>query len=157
MVTIDSQTRIRKGFFFFWIIQRTICAFFFVGFQCEPNQSNEIPLPSGPVLQSGVLQSSFETLTFENIRIGHLFVDHFQNMTIIFVITLDGLSLRKYSLVNNQLCLIEHIQLKPTNISDEQWKINRVEFLSETVRNIHKRRRRCSNEILCFCFRKKLF
>ena len=142
MVTIDSQTRIRKGFFFLLDYSTNYLCFFFVGFQCEPNQSNEIPLPSGPVLQSGVLQSSFETLTFENIRIGHLFVDHFQNMTIIFVITLDGLSLRKYSLVNNQLCLIEHIQLKPTNISDEQWKINRVEFLSETVRNIHKRRKK---------------
>ena len=101
--------------------------------QCEPNQSNEIPLHSGPVLRSGVLQSSFDALTLENLRIGHLLIDHFDNITILFVITLDGLTLRKYSFFNNQLCLIEHIELKPTNIPENQWKINRAEFILETV------------------------
>jgi hypothetical protein len=55
-------------------------------------------------------------------------------VTILFVITLDGLLLKKYSLVNNQLCFIEQIQLKPMNITDNQWKINKVEFISETVK-----------------------
>ncbi|CAF3565382.1 unnamed protein product [Adineta steineri] len=99
--------------------------------KCEPNQSSNIPSPSGPVLRSDVLQSSFDVLTLENIRIGHLLVDHFNGITIIFVITFDGLELRKYTLINNQLCLIEQIQLKPPDILDNQWKINKAEFISE--------------------------
>lgn len=48
---------------------------------------------------------------------------------------MDGLSLRKYSLLNNKnLCLIEQISLKPLTVSDENWKINQVEFISKTVK-----------------------
>jgi len=74
-----------------------------------------------------------DILTLDNIRIGHLLIDHLNDITILFVITFDGLLLRKYSLINNQLCLIEQIQLKPINIPENQWKINKVEFISETV------------------------
>jgi len=74
-----------------------------------------------------------DILTLDNIRIGHLLIDHLNDITILFVITFDGLLLRKYSLINNQLCLIEQIQLKPRNISENQWKINKAEFISETV------------------------
>ncbi|CAF1259554.1 unnamed protein product [Rotaria magnacalcarata] len=101
--------------------------------KCEPNQSNENLVSSGPVLQSGVLQSSYDALTLDNIRIGHLLINHFYDITILFVITDDSLVLRKYSLINNQqLCLIEHIQLKPTNTPHHQWKINKAEFILET-------------------------
>jgi hypothetical protein len=91
-------------------------------------------MPSAPVLRSGVLHSSFNPFTLENIRIGHLLIDHFNDITILFVITLNGLELRKYSSINNQLCLIEQIQLKPTNIPENQWKINKAEFIPETVK-----------------------
>jgi hypothetical protein len=58
------------------------------------------------------------------------------DITIFFVITFDSLLLRKYSSINNQLCLIEQIELKPTNIPENQWKINKAEFISETVKII---------------------
>jgi hypothetical protein len=65
---------------------------------------------------------------------GHLFVDQFNDMTILFVITLNGLSLRKYSLLNNKnLCLLEKIPLKSPSISIENWKVNKAEFISKTV------------------------
>jgi hypothetical protein len=90
--------------------------------------------PSGLVFRSGILQSSFDALVFDDIRIGHLFVDQFNDITVLFVITLDGLWLRKYSLLNNQnLCLLEKIPLKSPNISIENWKVNKAEFISKTV------------------------
>jgi hypothetical protein len=90
--------------------------------------------PSGLVLRSGILQSSFDVLVFDDIRIGHLFVDQFNDITILFVITLDGLSLRKYSLLINQnLCLLENIPLKSPSIPIENWKVNKAEFISKTV------------------------
>jgi hypothetical protein len=93
------------------------------------------PLPSGAVLRSGVLQSSLDALILDDIRIGHLLVDQLNDITIIFVITLDGLWLRKYSLlINQKLCLIEQITLKPPMISEENWKVNKAEFISKTVR-----------------------
>jgi hypothetical protein len=105
-------------------------------FQCEFNPFNDIsPLPSGPVLRSGVLQSAFDALVLDNIRIGHLLVDQFNDITILFVITLDGLWLRKYSLlINKNLCLIEEIPLKPPMILADNWKVNKAEFISKTVR-----------------------
>lgn len=75
-----------------------------------------------------------DALVLDNIRIGHLLIDHINDITIVFVITHDSLVLRKYSLINNQLCLIEHIQLKPTNISEDQWKIRKAELITETVK-----------------------
>ncbi|CAF0766279.1 unnamed protein product [Rotaria sordida] len=105
--------------------------------KCELNSSNNISsIPSGRVLRSGVLQSSFDALILDDIRIGHLLVDHFYDVTIFFVITLDDLWLRKYSLITNEnnkkLCLIEQIELKPSMISSNDWKINKVEFISKT-------------------------
>jgi hypothetical protein len=88
---------------------------------------------SGPVLRSGILQSSFDALIFDDIRIGHLLVDQLNDITILFVITLDGLLLRKYSLLNNQLCLLEQMELKPPVILINHWKINKAEFISQTV------------------------
>lgn len=91
--------------------------------------------PSGPVLRSGVLQSAFDALILDDIRIGHLLVDQFNDITILFVVTMDGLWLRKYSLLTNKnLCLIEQILLKPAMILEENWKVNKVEFISKTVR-----------------------
>jgi hypothetical protein len=46
---------------------------------------------------------------------------------------LDGLWLRKYSLLNNQLCLLEIIELKPSMILGNDWKVNKAEFISQTV------------------------
>ncbi|CAF3351512.1 unnamed protein product [Rotaria sp. Silwood1] len=100
--------------------------------KCEPNQSNENLISSGPILRSGVLYSSYDPLILDNIRIGHLLINNFNDITILFVITFDSLVLRKYSLINKQLCLIEHIQLKPINIPENQWKINKAEFILET-------------------------
>ncbi|CAF1267399.1 unnamed protein product [Adineta steineri] len=102
--------------------------------KCESNQSNNISsIPLGPVLRSGVLQSSFDALVFDDIHIGHLLVDQLNDITILFVITLDGLWLRKYSLLlDRKLCLIEQIQLKPPMISANSWKINKAEFISKT-------------------------
>lgn len=93
-----------------------------------------MPLPSGPVLRSGVLQSTVEALTLDNIRIGHLLVDQFDDITILFVITNDGLFLKKYSLLSDHgLCLIENLELRPPHLSNNQWKVNRAEFIHETV------------------------
>ncbi|CAF3442509.1 unnamed protein product [Rotaria sp. Silwood1] len=105
--------------------------------KCESNSSYEIPsTPSGRVLRSGVLKSSFDALILDDIRIGHLLVDHFYDVTVVFVITLDGLWLRKYSLITNEndkkLCLIEQIELKPSMISSNDWKVNKAEFISKT-------------------------
>ena len=133
MVTIDVETRFWKGWFSVWMDDKWLFPYAFV--QCEPHQSSEIPLPSGPVLRSGVLQSSFEALPLDNIRIGQLLIDRINDITIFFVITLNGFELRKYSLINHELCLLEQIQLKPTTIPDNQWKINQAEFLSERVIN----------------------
>jgi hypothetical protein len=74
-------------------------------------------------------------LTFENIRIGHLLVDRLDEITVFFVITTDGLTLRKYSLLGNdqQLCLVEQMELKSSTRSDDDWRVNRAEFLSATV------------------------
>ncbi len=95
------------------------------------------PIPSGPVLRSGVLQSSFDAIILDDIRIGHLLVDQLNDITILFVITLDGLWLRKYSLLTNKkLCLIEQIQLKPPMISLNDWRVNKAEFISKTVKTI---------------------
>jgi hypothetical protein len=92
-------------------------------------------LPSGPVLRSGVLQSSFDALMLDDIRIGHLLVDQFNDVTILFVISMDGLWLRKYSLlINKNLCLLEQIPLKPPFILAENWKVNKAEFISKTVK-----------------------
>ncbi|CAF4315487.1 unnamed protein product, partial [Rotaria sp. Silwood2] len=104
---------------------------------CEPNSSNDISsIASGRVLRSGVLQSSFDALILDDIRIGHLLVDHFYDVTVFFIITLDGLWLRKYSLITNEndkkLCLIEQIELKPSMISSNDWKVNKAEFISKT-------------------------
>ena len=101
--------------------------------QCERNQVNKHEISSQPVLRSGVLQSSFDVLTLDDIHIGHLLVNQVNKITVLFVVTLDGLFLRKYSLINNQLCLIEQIELKPTHILNDQWKINKAEFILETV------------------------
>jgi len=74
-------------------------------------------------------------LTFDDIRIGHLLIDQFDDFTILFVFTFDGLWLRKYSLLKNEkLCLIEQIPLKSPTIVEDNWKINQVEFISQTVR-----------------------
>ncbi|CAF4416781.1 unnamed protein product, partial [Rotaria sp. Silwood2] len=105
--------------------------------KCEPNSSNDISsIASGRVLRSGVLQSSFDALILDDIRIGHLLVDHFYDVTVFFIITLDGLWLRKYSLITNEndkkLCLIEQIELKPSMISSNDWKVNKAEFISKT-------------------------
>ncbi|CAF2146086.1 unnamed protein product [Rotaria magnacalcarata] len=104
--------------------------------KCDSSLSNELlPVSSGPVLRSKVLQSSFNALILDDIRIGHLLVDHFNDLTILFVITLDGLWLRKYSLIvhenDKQLCLIEQIELKPSMISSDEWKVNKAEFISQ--------------------------
>ena len=70
--------------------------------------------PLGPVLRSGVLQPSFNALVLNDVHIGHLLVDQLNGITVLFVITLDGLWLRKYSLLADQtLCLLEQIDLKP--------------------------------------------
>ena len=90
-------------------------------------------MPSSPVLRSGVLQTSFEAVALENIRIGHLLIDRVDDVTVLFVVTLNGLELRKYSLIVNQLCLLERMELKPPNVPDEQWKVNHAEFISERV------------------------
>lgn len=95
-------------------------------------------ISSGRVLRSNALQPSFDPLVFDDIRIGHLLVDHFHDVTILFIITLDGLWLRKYSLITNEngktLCLIEQINLKPTSILSHDWKVNRAEFITEKVK-----------------------
>lgn len=108
---------------------------FVVSLQCDKSPStNEMPLPSGPVLRSGVLQSSFDALTFANLRISHLLIDYVDDVTILFVITFDGPSLRKYSLLSNQqLCLLEHLQLQATS-SEANWRVNKAELISETVK-----------------------
>lgn len=116
--------------------------------QCEPNQSNENGYVSGRVLRSGVLHSSSDALTFDDIRIGHLFTDHFNGITIYFVITSDSLFLRKYSLIQNQLCLIEQVPLKPVDLPDDQWKINRAEFIFERV----NRSSSLVSILVLFCF-----
>jgi hypothetical protein len=88
------------------------------------------------VLRSEVLRSAFDALVLDGIRIGHLLADQIDNVTMLFVITLDGLWLRKYSLLsNNQLCFLEQIELKPTDVLKEQWKVNRVEWIATTVGN----------------------
>jgi hypothetical protein len=93
------------------------------------------PIPPGPILRSGVLQSSSDALILDDIRIGHLLVDQFNDITILFVITLDGLWLRKYSLLTNKnLCLLEQIELKPPMISLNEWKVNKAELIPKTVR-----------------------
>lgn len=98
--------------------------------ECESNDS-----PSGPVLRSGILQSRLDTILLENIRIGHLLVDQLNELTVLFVITLDGLRLRKYSLLSNQkLCFLEERLLKPPMIEDRHWKINKAELIIKTVR-----------------------
>ncbi len=113
------------------MFRKTICFF-----QCESNPSDDMSsFPSGPVLRSGVLQSSVNALILDDIRIGHLLVDQFDDITILFVVTMDSLWLRKYSLlINKNLCLLEQIPLKPPRISAETWKVNKVEFISKTVR-----------------------
>lgn len=97
--------------------------------------------PSGHILRSGVFQSSVDTLILDDIRIGHLLVDHFDDITIFFVITLDGFWLRKYSLIvtenDKKLCLIEQIQLKPPLISSNNWQVNKAEFIMQTVKKIN--------------------
>lgn len=111
-------------------------------------------LPSGPVLRSGVLHASIGALTFENIRIGHLLVDRLdESITVFFVITADGLTLRKYSLLGNeQLCLLEQMELKSSSGSDDDWRVNRAEFLSETV-GTREREKRASRERVSPLFR----
>ncbi|CAF1551949.1 unnamed protein product [Adineta ricciae] len=94
---------------------------------------DESMTPLGPVLRSGVLQPSFNALVLDNIHIGHLLVDQLNGITVLFVITLDGLWLRKYSLLSDQtLCLLEQIDLKPPMISIENWKINKAEMIAKT-------------------------
>ena len=62
-------------------------------------------------------------------------IDRFNDVTILFVITLDGRSMRKYSLLpNQQLCFLEQVELKPPTIPDNEWKVNRAELIAETVR-----------------------
>ena len=104
--------------------------------ECE---SNDIPsVPFGPVLRSGILQSTLDTILLENIRIGHLLVDQLNDLTILFVITLDGLRLRKYSLlINQKLCFLEEMPLKPPEIEHKYWKINKAELITKTVRQKH--------------------
>ena len=136
LVTFEQQpttNRNRKKTRISFCIERLI-----LRLQCQANHSS---LPSGPVLRSGVLQSSFAVLTFANIRIGHLLVDRLEEITVLFVITDDGSTLRKYSLLaNEQLCLLEQMELKPTT-DDEDWKVNRAEFLAETVREARRKKR----------------
>ena len=75
-----------------------------------------------------------ETILLENIRIGHLLVDQLNDVTILFVITKDGLRLRKYSLLTNQkLCFLEELLLKSSEIPDKNWKVNQVELMTKTV------------------------
>ncbi|UJR23891.1 hypothetical protein I4U23_026863 [Adineta vaga] len=82
--------------------------------KCDSSQSNnESMIPSGPVLRSGVLQSSLDALIFDDIRIGHLLIDRFNDITVLFVITLV-------------------IDLKPPMILSENWKINKAELISKT-------------------------
>jgi hypothetical protein len=106
-------------------------------------------LPSGPVLRSGVLQSSVDAFILDDIRIGHLLVDQFDDITILFVVTMDGLWLRKYSLlINKNLCLLEQIPIKSPKISAENWKVNKAEFISKTVRKYFL----SSKKKNCLCF-----
>ncbi|CAF2496701.1 unnamed protein product [Rotaria sp. Silwood2] len=61
--------------------------------KCEPNQSNENQISSGPVLRSGVLHSSYEQIILDNIRIGHLLINYFNDKEIIMTTTISVLKL----------------------------------------------------------------
>ena len=126
--------------------------------QCDKSPStNEIPLPSGPVLRSGVLQSSFDALTFANLRISHLLIDYVDDVTILFVITFDEPSLRKYSLLSNQqLCFLEQLQLRATS-AEEHWRVNKAELIGETVKNPKGNFRFDGTRFFLVDFREKFF